>query len=146
MIAVDELPLSVSIRGVPRVLTQSDLEGMRSVGPVNPSAHVYVVDVPSGSTNGSGQLFSVHHQPLNNTELNNSLMRILLDDKMPVNQRMAVLHTLIQQAAASQNLNPMLTAVGSRFSESAHASGSRTNTGKQVILRQFHDILGERDC
>jgi len=44
LIAVDELPPSIAIRGVPRVLSQSDTHGMTSLGMVNARGQFYIVD------------------------------------------------------------------------------------------------------
>ncbi|KAL1953408.1 hypothetical protein VTO42DRAFT_2847 [Malbranchea cinnamomea] len=45
LIAVDELPSFISIRGVPRVLSQSDTQGMTSLGILPARGQTYTVDV-----------------------------------------------------------------------------------------------------
>lgn len=50
LIAVDELPQLVSIRGVPRLLTQNDTHGMTSLGSANHRGQYYVIDyLPQGT-------------------------------------------------------------------------------------------------
>ncbi|EAW10768.1 uncharacterized protein ACLA_052410 [Aspergillus clavatus NRRL 1] len=70
LVAVDELPGHVNIRGAPRVLSPGDTQGMTSLGTVAPRCQYYIVDgaAPSyiryhqtgngsgnGNGNGSGQ-------------------------------------------------------------------------------------------
>jgi hypothetical protein len=44
LIAVDELPPSLNIQGVPRVLSHSDTHGMTSLGTVSTRGQYYIVD------------------------------------------------------------------------------------------------------
>lgn len=92
LIAVDELPPTLSIRGVSRVLTHGDTQGMTSLGTVSPRGQVYVVDTVSptrtpaaGGRRGRGD-----------AELQSSLSRIISDESIPANQRLA-LQTLVHQ-------------------------------------------------
>ncbi|EER24316.1 hypothetical protein CPC735_056860 [Coccidioides posadasii C735 delta SOWgp] len=51
LIAVDELPPLMSVRGVPRLLSQNDTQGMTSLGSANHRGQFYVIDC---FTQGSG--------------------------------------------------------------------------------------------
>ena len=54
LIAVDELPPSLNIHGVPRVLSHNDTQGMTSLGTVSTRGQYYVVDgFPLGSVHAS---------------------------------------------------------------------------------------------
>lgn len=44
LIALDELPAHISIRGIPRTMSPGDTIGMTSLGTVLPRAHFYIVD------------------------------------------------------------------------------------------------------
>ena len=44
LIAVDELPSCITVQGVPRVLNQSDTQGMTSLGTIPSRGQTYVVD------------------------------------------------------------------------------------------------------
>jgi hypothetical protein len=47
LIAVDELPPTITIRGVPRLLEAKDLTGMTMAGPAESRHRTYVVDMPN---------------------------------------------------------------------------------------------------
>lgn len=99
LIAVDELPSHIAIRGVSRALSANDTQGMTSLGTVNSRNQSYVVDgiptVPMRAASGAG---AGGARP-RDYDLQNSLLRILSDESIPANQRLA-LHSLIQQALA----------------------------------------------
>ena len=50
LIALDELPPTITIRGVPRALDLKDLTGMTGVGPVEPRHRTHIVEMPNEST------------------------------------------------------------------------------------------------
>ncbi|WEW57621.1 hypothetical protein PRK78_003088 [Emydomyces testavorans] len=57
LIAVDELPPLMSIRGVPRLLSQNDTQGMTSLGSANHRGQFYVVDCfTQGSANANNNI------------------------------------------------------------------------------------------
>ncbi|KAL4778933.1 hypothetical protein BJX76DRAFT_365709 [Aspergillus varians] len=95
VVAVDELPAHISIRGVPRVLSPSDTQGMTSLGSVNPRNQTYAVDgvVPTASRPSSTG--ATNHRSRNH-DMQSSLLKILTDENIPLNQRMA-LNTVLQQ-------------------------------------------------
>ena len=108
LIAVDELPMHVSIHGVSRSLSANDTQGMTSLGTVNGRNQTYIVEgIPAGpmraaaaaaanaTTGGAGGGRSSPRD----YDLQSSLLRILSDDSIPASQRLA-LHALIQQALA----------------------------------------------
>lgn len=106
LIAVDELPIHVSIHGVSRSLSANDTQGMTSLGTVNGRNQTYVVEgIPAGplraaaansATPGGG---GGGRSSPRDYDLQSSLLRILSDDNIPASQRLA-LHALIQQALA----------------------------------------------
>ena len=99
LIALDELPAHISIRGVPRILSPSDTQGMTSLGTVNPRAQFYIVDgVPVNHARG---VTSHSNQLVREFVLQSSLLRAAADDSLPVSQRLA-LQGLLQQGL-SQN-------------------------------------------
>ncbi|KAL4920001.1 hypothetical protein BDW62DRAFT_216554 [Aspergillus aurantiobrunneus] len=95
VVAVDELPVHVTIRGAPRVLSPNETQGMTSLGTVNPRGQLYSVDgvVPAASrpssTGGPSQRSRNH-------DLQSELLKILADDNIPIHQRSA-LSALLQQ-------------------------------------------------
>ncbi|KAE8349868.1 hypothetical protein BDV28DRAFT_151486 [Aspergillus coremiiformis] len=96
LIAVDELPSHLSIRGVPRTLSANETQGMTSLGTVNPRAQAYVIDgLVSSSTRATAGPRS------RDFDLQASLMRLVSDENVPASQRLAV-NALLQQGI-SQN-------------------------------------------
>ena len=147
MIAMDELPGHISVRGVPRALSPNDVHGMTSLGTVSPRSQIYVVDGISSA--GSGPLSAparnnsltaasyqnqlTSHQPPSSavdSELYTSLMRIFSDDSAPPGQRQT-LQAFVQQAQNlfRQNSHHSTAAVGSRLNSSPSA---RAGNGRQV--------------
>ncbi|KAE8363966.1 hypothetical protein BDV27DRAFT_165140 [Aspergillus caelatus] len=96
LIAVDELPSHISIRGVPRTLSANETQGMTSLGTVSPRAQTYIIDglVPASTRASSGPRSR-------DFDLQASLMRLVSDENVPANQRLAV-NALLQQGI-SQN-------------------------------------------
>ncbi|KAE8328353.1 hypothetical protein BDV39DRAFT_69748 [Aspergillus sergii] len=96
LVAVDELPSHISIRGVPRTLSANETQGMTSLGTVSPRAQTYVIDglVPASTRTSSGPRSR-------DFDLQASLMRLVSDENVPANQRLAV-KALLQQGI-SQN-------------------------------------------
>lgn len=78
---MDELPTHVSLRGVPRVLSPSDTQGMTSLGAVSTRAQTYVVDMVPPSAHASAR----HARDY---ELQSSLSRLVSDEGIPANQRL----------------------------------------------------------
>ncbi|RMJ23440.1 hypothetical protein PHISP_05693 [Aspergillus sp. HF37] len=87
LVAVDELPASLSIRGAPRALSPSDTQGMTSLGALDPRGQTYVVDaVP----------VQVQQSHVRDYELQPALARLDSDDALSVNRRLA-LQAMAQQ-------------------------------------------------
>lgn len=99
LMAVDELPPHVSIRGVPRVLSANDTQGMTSLGTVNGRSQTYIVDgVPSGPLRaGGGGGAAASGGRSGDADFQTAIFRTLSDESIPPSQRLA-LHGLIQQA------------------------------------------------
>lgn len=97
LVAVDELPTHMSIRGTPRVLSPSETQGMTSLGTVNGRAQNYIVDgvfpprVPAGNGNANRRS--------RDFELQASLARVMADENIPANQRLA-LQAVVHQGLA----------------------------------------------
>lgn len=94
LVAVDELPASLSIRGAPRALSPSDTQGMTSLGALVPRGHTYVVDADPVNV--------VQQSHARDYELQPALARLDSDDALPVNQRLA-LQAMQQQQGYAQN-------------------------------------------
>ncbi|KAE8379678.1 hypothetical protein BDV26DRAFT_291133 [Aspergillus bertholletiae] len=96
LVAVDELPSHILIRGVPRTLSANETQGMTSLGTVSPRAQTYVIDglVPASTRVSSGPRSL-------DFDLQASLVRLVSDENVPANQRLAV-NALLQQGI-SQN-------------------------------------------
>ncbi|KAI9932812.1 hypothetical protein ASPWEDRAFT_22577 [Aspergillus wentii DTO 134E9] len=97
LIAVDDLPAHVSLRGVPRVLSASDTQGMTSLGTVSPRSQSYIVDGLSPRASPTGYR--------GRDDLQSTLLRFVSDENLPASQRLA-LHALLQQSF-SQNWGNM---------------------------------------
>lgn len=141
LIAVDELPSHISIRGVSRALSPNDTQGMTSLGTVNARNQTYVVDgipvAPMRAAAGNASAAAVAGAGASagarsrDYDLQTSLVRILSDNSIPANQRLA-LHALIQQALA-----PNCAAAGGQSAASnwlvpAGGNGGRAGGSKQV--------------
>ncbi|KAE8394217.1 hypothetical protein BDV23DRAFT_18142 [Aspergillus alliaceus] len=99
LIAADELPSHISIRGIPRTLSANETQGMTSLGTVSPRAQTYVIDgLAPSSTRASSTAASPRSRDF---DLQASLMRLVSDENVPASQRLAV-NALLQQGI-SQN-------------------------------------------
>lgn len=98
LIAVDDLPSHISIRGVPRILSPSDTQGMTSLGTVSPRAQSYVVEGMPPALTRPSSANAASHRP-RDYDLQASLMRMAADESAPASQRMAV-NALLQQGIA----------------------------------------------
>ncbi|KAL2857915.1 hypothetical protein BJY01DRAFT_241993 [Aspergillus pseudoustus] len=100
LVAVDELPAHITIRGAPRVLSPNETQGMTSLGSVSLRGQTYTVEgttLPASrpsSTSGTSHRSRTH-------DIQSSLLKVLADENIPTSQR-AALHSLLQQSA-SQN-------------------------------------------
>ena len=107
LIAVDELPMHVSIHSVSRSLAANDTQGMTSLGTVNGRNQTYIVEgIPASpmraaatAANAATGAGAGGRSSPRDYDLQSSLLRILSDDSIPASQRLA-LHALIQQALA----------------------------------------------
>lgn len=89
LIAVDELPSHISIRGAPRVLAASETQGMTSLGIVQTRPQSYVVEgLSPASTRGTSTTSSGHRT--RDSDLQAALMRVLADECLPANERLAI--------------------------------------------------------
>ncbi|PYH46781.1 uncharacterized protein BP01DRAFT_390457 [Aspergillus saccharolyticus JOP 1030-1] len=95
LVAVDELPSHISIRGVPRILSASETQGMTSLGTVNSRLQCYVVE---GTRPSSGA--APGHRSRDN-DVQSTLMRLASDENVPASQRVAI--SALLQHGLSQN-------------------------------------------
>lgn len=142
LVAVDELPPHISIRGIPRALSSNDTQGMTSLGTVNGRSQTYVVDgIPSGPMRaGGGGVAAANGGRARDADFQAAFFRTLSDDNIPPSQRLA-LHGLIQQAmsqswAAATNPtvagNWMATPAAGNVNGHGN-SGNGAGSQKQVI-------------
>lgn len=103
LIAVDELPPHVSIRGAPRTLSSNETQGMTSLGTVGTRAQSYIVEgVPSVATRAPASANG--HRP-GDFDLQAALLRLASDENVPATQRLAVNNMLQQGALQSWPMN-----------------------------------------
>ena len=143
LVAVDELAPHVSIRGVPRVLSANDTQGMTSLGTVNGRNQTYIIDgIPSGPmrAGGGGAAAAANGGRARDTDFQAAIFRTLSDDSIPPSQRLA-LHGLIQQAMSqSWAVAPNPTVTGNWVAPPAGNGNGPGNSGngggnqKQVSL------------
>ncbi|KAE8148984.1 hypothetical protein BDV25DRAFT_141249 [Aspergillus avenaceus] len=108
LIAVDELPPNISLRGVPRTLSPNETQGMTSLGTVPSRAQVYVIDGVTATTTRT----SANAGPrTRDFDLQTSLMRLIADENVPANQRLA-LNTLLQQGISQNWFAPSASSSG----------------------------------
>lgn len=109
LVAVDELPTHLSLCGIPRVLSPSETQGMTSLGTVSHRAQTYTVDGVShlGASSGNG---NANHRS-RDFELQSSLARVMADENISPNQRLA-LQTVVQQGIAQNWAVPGASANG----------------------------------
>ncbi|KAF7593077.1 hypothetical protein BBP40_012094 [Aspergillus hancockii] len=99
LIAVDELPSHISVRGVSRNLSPNETQGMTSLGTVSPRAQTYVIDGMVSAATRVSSATAGSRSP--DFDLQASLMRLVSDENVPASQRLAV-NALLQQGI-SQN-------------------------------------------
>ncbi|KAI9039912.1 uncharacterized protein KD926_008897 [Aspergillus affinis] len=104
LIAVDELPPHVSIRGAPRTLSPNETQGMTSLGTLSPRAQSYVVEgvsqVPTRATSANAN----GHRS-RDYDMHTALARLTVDENMTANQRLAVSNMLQQGSPQSWSAN-----------------------------------------
>ncbi|KAF9891955.1 hypothetical protein FE257_002918 [Aspergillus nanangensis] len=99
LIAVDDLPAHITIRGVPRVLSPNDTQGMTSLGTINPRPQSsYIVEGMPPPVSSRTSPTNVAPRRPREYDMQNSLMRLATDENVPTNQRLAV-SALLQQGA-----------------------------------------------
>ncbi|KAL2821942.1 hypothetical protein BJX63DRAFT_175629 [Aspergillus granulosus] len=101
LIAVDELPAHITIRGAPRVLSTNETQGMTSLGSVSPRGQTYTVEGTTALPESRPSSTSCTSHRARNHDIQSSLMKVLADENIPASQRLA-LRNLLQQSA-SQN-------------------------------------------
>ncbi|KAJ9351761.1 hypothetical protein DTO027B9_6137 [Paecilomyces variotii] len=129
MIAVDELPAHISIRGVPRVLAPSETQGMTSLGSIPPRAQFYVVEGvplinPRVPTPGPPNQF------LQDVNLQTSIMRVASDENLTPSQRLA-LQTMLQQNLPQNWIVPSPAVGPWGPANTAGHGGARSNSGRR---------------
>ncbi|BCR96025.1 uncharacterized protein AKAW2_20965A [Aspergillus luchuensis] len=110
LIAVDELPSHISIRGAPRVLAASETQGMTSLGIVQMRPQSYVVEGVGPAPTRETSTSSTGHRT-RDSDLQAALMRVLSDECLPTNERRAIT-TLIQHGLSRGMFTPSSTSNG----------------------------------
>ncbi|KAL1966754.1 hypothetical protein VTN77DRAFT_3951 [Rasamsonia byssochlamydoides] len=126
LIALDELPSHISIRGIPRALSPGDTLGMTSLGTVIPRAQFYIVDglQPGPVDNSTIGLANA----VRDTDAQTAVFSIGADDAMIFNPRLAL--QAVNQQQPSQNWIAPTSAVAGSANQVAATGSSRSN-GKQ---------------
>ena len=100
LIAVDELPPSLNIQGVPRVLSHSDTHGMTSLGTVSARGQYYIVDgFPRGPIHANNT--ACLRESLNGVGIPSSVAGVGGDEDF----RQLALSTLLHATTPVWNLN-----------------------------------------
>ena len=110
LIAVDELPSHISIRGAPRVLAASETQGMTSLGIVQMRPQSYVVEGVGPASTRETSTSSTGHRT-RDSDLQAALMRVLSDECLPTNERLAIT-TLIQHGLSRGMFTPSSSSNG----------------------------------
>ncbi|RAK76117.1 uncharacterized protein BO72DRAFT_147850 [Aspergillus fijiensis CBS 313.89] len=100
LVAVDELPSHISIRGAPRTLSPSETQGMTSLGTVSSRLQFYVLEGTLPHTTRASPGTAPGHRSRDN-DVQATLMNLASDENIPVSQRVAI-STLLQHGV-SQN-------------------------------------------
>ncbi|EZF79893.1 hypothetical protein H110_08245 [Trichophyton rubrum MR1448] len=123
LVAVDELPHYVSIRGVPRTLNHSDTQGMTSLGTVKSRGQFYLIDS------------AIQHTPKSVGEKTNNSGRQVVAAAARGLEDFGQLATAPQNptadASAGQNPDWTLVTTGGAQTSTKHSSGHRHGKGGQ---------------
>ncbi|KAJ5168097.1 uncharacterized protein N7482_003691 [Penicillium canariense] len=130
LIALDDLPAQVTIRGVARILTAGETQGMTSCGVVAPRSEPWTLDGTAPTSHGG----IINKGDL--AELQAVLLKIMADDNVATHLRMSIkgilyrgldaayiLDTPASNAAAGQSTSPVL------YDNAAGNAGNTDNTG-----------------
>ncbi|KAL3464082.1 hypothetical protein BJX64DRAFT_276043 [Aspergillus heterothallicus] len=104
LIAVDELPVHITIRGAPRVLSPNETQGMTSLGSVSPRGQTYTVEGAALPTGHPSSTSATSHRTRSH-DIQSSLTGLLADENIPSNQRIALNNLLQQTASQSWQVN-----------------------------------------
>ena len=100
LIAVDELPSQISIRGAPRTLQPDQMQGMTSLGTVAPrSPQTYVVDTAASTSPRPRAPFTPRRAQ--DPDQQALLARLLTDEALPESVRLAI--TTLQEYGLLQS-------------------------------------------
>ncbi|RAL08109.1 uncharacterized protein BO97DRAFT_473250 [Aspergillus homomorphus CBS 101889] len=101
LVAVDELPAHISIRGAPRVLSASETQGMTSLGTVGSRMQSYILEGAHPSTTRSSAAATPGHRS-RDIDVQSALARLAADESIPHSQRLVI--TALLQHGAAHNL------------------------------------------
>ncbi|KAL5343764.1 hypothetical protein BJX70DRAFT_393815 [Aspergillus crustosus] len=129
LVAVDELPANISIRGVPRVLSPSETQGMTSLGSVNSRGQFYTIEgTPAFASRPPSAGPGIASHRTRSYELQSSLMKLLAEENIPTNQRV-VLNSLLQQGLSPTW--PMTSSSASGWMVPSTGGSSSSGSGQQ---------------
>ncbi|PYH84121.1 hypothetical protein BO82DRAFT_22364 [Aspergillus uvarum CBS 121591] len=100
LVAVDELPSHISIRGAPRTLSPSETQGMTSLGTVSSRLQFYALEGALSNTTRASSGNAPGHRS-RDTDVQVTLMSLASDENIPVSQRVAI--SALLQHGLSQN-------------------------------------------
>ncbi|GLB09332.1 hypothetical protein AtubIFM57258_005250 [Aspergillus tubingensis] len=149
LIAVDELPSHISIRGAPRVLAASETQGMTSLGIVQMRPQSYVVEGVGPASTRETSTGSTGHRT-RDSDLQAALMRVLSDECLPTNERLAIT-TLIQHGLSRGMFTPSSSSNGWLVPNSGGSiagnvgsrQGPHYNTKKEYCCLYKHEMPGD---
>lgn len=98
LIAVDDLPPYVSVRGVARTITPNETQGMTSCGVAPSRTEPWIIDSPVSAARTSGQ-----HDA---NELSDLLIKILREENVSNRIRQLIQDTLLRHLEGPKNVGP----------------------------------------
>lgn len=125
LIALDDLPAGVTVRGISRTLTAGETQGMISCGSSKPRSEPWTLEGVAPASKGA--IANDEGSP----ELQGVLLKIIADDNVPTPLRMAINELLYRHHGAPvPTASPIAEAVASRQpTPSAYHGNTRGNTG-----------------
>lgn len=127
LIALDELPSHISIRGIPRTLSPGDTIGMTSLGTVIPRAHFYIVDGIQPAPIGTAPMGVTNS--VRDSDAQTAVYTIASDDTVVFNPQMAL--QPVNQQHPPQNWMASAPAVTGSANQ-VNATRSGRSNGKHV--------------
>ncbi|PLB50287.1 hypothetical protein P170DRAFT_508491 [Aspergillus steynii IBT 23096] len=136
LIAVDELPPHISIRGAPRTLSSNETQGMTSLGTVGSRPQSYVVESTTAVATRTSPTSANGHRS-RDFDLQNALLRLASDETVPASQRLAVNNMLQHGAPQNWTMNNPTSSNWLVPSGNGGSSGGGLRQGNPLTKKEF---------